>query len=63
MIEEIEEIEEEPETIDIKTQPSEHEISYIPVGWAESEVDLSFLYFLTFLLRHQGNFNEANKPL
>ena len=33
MIEEIEEIEEEPEpeTIDIKTQPMEHEISYIPV--------------------------------
>ncbi|CBY35828.1 unnamed protein product [Oikopleura dioica] len=32
MIEEIEEIEEEPEpeTIDIKTQPMEHEISYIP---------------------------------
>jgi len=33
MIEEIEEIEEEPEpeTIDIKTQPMEQEISYIPV--------------------------------
>ena len=62
MIEEIEEIEEEPETIDIKTQPSEHEISYIPVGWAEYEVDLSFIYFFNFLLRHQVNFIEANNP-